>query len=35
MHDIIGHLSESDDNGFKCKYGHRSDMKHYADMSFR
>ncbi len=35
MHDIIGLISESADNGFKCKYRHWPDMKHYADMSCR
>ncbi len=30
MHDIIGLISESADNGFKCKYRH--DMKNYADI---
>ncbi len=33
MHNIIGLISESADNGFKCKYRHRPDMKNYADMS--
>ncbi len=35
MHDIIGLISESADNGFKCKYLHRPDMKNYADMQWR
>ncbi|KAI2668771.1 hypothetical protein H4Q32_005566 [Labeo rohita] len=35
MHDIIGLISESADNDFKCKYRHRPDMKHYADMFCR
>ncbi len=30
MHDIIGLISESADNGFKCK--HRPDMINDADM---
>ncbi len=35
MHDIIGLISESAHNGFKCKYRYRSDMTNYADMSCR
>ncbi len=35
MHDIIGLISESTDNVFKCKYRHRPDMNNYADMSCR
>ncbi len=31
MHDIIGLISESANNGFKGKYRHRPDMKNYAD----
>ncbi len=27
INDIIGLISESADNGFKCKYRHRPDMK--------
>ncbi len=30
MHDIIGLLSESADNGFKCKYRHRPNIKNCA-----
>ncbi len=33
MHDIIGPILESANNGFKCKYRHQPDMKNYADMS--
>ncbi len=35
IHDIIGLISESADNGFKCKYRHRPDMKNYPDMFCR
>ncbi len=35
MHDFIGPILESADNGFKCRYRHRPDMKNYADMSCR
>ncbi len=34
MHDIIRMVSESAENGFKCKY-HRPDVKNDADMSCR
>ncbi len=33
MSDIIGLISESADNDFKCKYRHGPDMKNDADMS--
>ncbi len=32
MHDIIGLISESADNGYKCKYRQGPDMKNYANM---
>ncbi len=35
MQDIIGKMSESDDNGLKCKHRHQPDMKNDADMPCR